>query len=134
LQYLISFVDWEYSAENHRSYDLSLFSIKSSLTPQQEQKLVTAYDPLGSLNMQYSVAMMKPIVNFLLLLWNLSSKQGNAITANTLLHSLTISIQDVIYKQFARSLLSETKFGLFSNKENIESMPDKKLSPKYLTI
>ncbi len=129
----ISFVDWEYSAENHRSYDLSLFSIKSSLTPEQEQKLVTSYDVSGSLNMQYSVAVMKPIVNFLLLLWNMSSKQANAITANILLHSLTMNIQDVISKQSARMLLSEMKFCLFhNNKQPVKLISDKNLSPKYL--
>ncbi len=64
----ISFVDWEYSAGNHRSYDLAWLSTKASLTPQQEQKLVTAYDVNDHLNMQYSVAVMKPIIHYLLLL------------------------------------------------------------------
>ncbi|MBX3710269.1 MAG: hypothetical protein KF702_11100, partial [Gammaproteobacteria bacterium] len=130
----ISFVDWEYSAENHRSYDLSFFSIKYSLTPEQEQKLVASYDATGNLNMQYSVAVMKPIVNFLLLLWNLSSKQTNAITANTLLYLLTMNIQNAIYEQSARTLLSEMNFCLFHhNKQHAKSTLDKNLSPKYLT-
>lgn len=127
-------MDWEYSAENHRSYDLAFFSIKSSLTPEQEKKLVTAYDASGDLNMQYSVAVMKPIINFLLLLWSLSSKQANAITANILLLSLTTNIQEAIYKQSAKTLLSEIKFSLFhQNRRHVKSTSDEKISQLTLT-
>ena len=127
----VTFVDWEYSAENHRSYDLSLFSIKSSLTPEQEQKLITSYDISGNLNMHYSIVVMKPIVNFLLLLWNLLSKQTNAITTSILLHEFKTSIQNAIYNQSARMLLSGMKFCLFYyNVQHVKSVSDRNLSPK----
>jgi thiamine kinase-like enzyme len=113
----ISFVDWEYSAENHRSYDLSLFSIKSSLSPEEEKQLVSTYDATGKLDMQYSVSVMRPIINYLLLLWNLSSKQPDAIKSSWLLSTIITNIQDAIYKQSARTLVGEMKLSLF-HKDN----------------
>jgi hypothetical protein len=114
----ISFVDWEYSAENHRSYDLAWLSMKASLTPHQEQKLVTAYDKTDHLNIQYSVAVMKPIINYLLLLWHLSSKAANAITSNLLLRSLAMNIQEAISKQSAKKMVSELRFCLFHHDDH----------------
>ncbi len=69
----ITLVDWEYAGMNHRSYDLALFSRKASLTSEQEEKLISAYDPEDNLNMSHSMIMMKPIISFLLLVWSSSA-------------------------------------------------------------
>jgi len=99
---------------NHRSYDLSLLSIKSSFTPEQEQRLVENYNNGKTDDLSYSVAMMKPIVNFLLLLWHSTSKNPDTFTADLLLATLTAGLENVTYKQTTRMLGSELRFGFFS--------------------
>ena len=73
----INCVDWEYSGENHRSYDLAFFSIDARLTPVQEAALVNSYDSTDHYNTVYSVTMMKPVIDFLRLQWSMASKKSS---------------------------------------------------------
>lgn len=132
----VTFVDWEYSGESHRSYDLSLFAIKAKLTPQQEQKLVTAYDSSGNKNIPYSMAMMKPVVNFLLLIWNVSSNHGhNNLTANSLYVLLNQNIENALFNQSAQRLTFTMRLCFFNRNEHEMNISSKKKdlqnAPKY---
>lgn len=105
----LSLVDWEYSGNNHRSYDLAFFSVKSSLSGYEEQKLVSEYDKLGELNMEYAVTVMKPVVTLLCLLWNLTSKQPNVSTSILLHFVLSTGIQEALSYQSQKQLRQEMK-------------------------
>ncbi len=110
----ISFVDWEYSGENHRSYDLALFSIKSSLTTAQEQRLIRGYDPSNKFDSQYSIAIMKPVVSFLLLLWNITASCPRNGRIAIMLGDLTINMQNVIVQQTLRRHAVGVNLGFFT--------------------
>ncbi len=108
----IAFVDWEYSGQNHRAYDLALFSIKASLTGLQEKYLVSQYDPNNQFQLLYSVALMKPVVSFLLTLWALGSTKL-APTVTPLLENVKLHLQDAYTAHSARTLFALSKFGVF---------------------
>lgn len=114
----ISIVDWEYSGKNHCCYDLALFSIKSSLTSTEEEVLLRHYNPDGDLNIEYGLNLMKPVVNFLLLLWDLPSNRGEAEDIAT---RLFFTIQSAISHQAAKSLTFEESLSFFRpNKKDME--------------
>ena len=81
----MSLVDWEYAGENHRSYDLAFFSIKKELTPVQESQFLKSYDAEDSLNTRYNVSLMKPVIIYLSLLWQLlKSKEVEISSSQTI--------------------------------------------------
>ncbi len=123
----VQFVDWEYSGENHRSYDLAWFSIKSSLDFIQENNLLLQYDYKDELDLFYSFSLMKPVISLLLTLWS-STTKSNAQPLSLLLDRVSTDIQQAITYTSARKIMTETRIGCFyvnRYKKNIIS--DKKL-------
>ena len=100
-----TFIDWEYSGNNHRAYDLALFILKAQLNTAEEEQCVLAYDKINPEKTMRSVRIMKPVVNFLLVLWSAGSKQSNDMAKNLL--SLHFNVQYVVYVQSAARLLSQ---------------------------
>lgn len=97
-------VDWEYSGRNHRCYDLSLFSIKSTLSETEEEKLTYYYDYLNQHDTQYCFTLMKPVVNFLLLIWSMPRQTENSEIAQSSLYiNMLIYIQNAITYQSIRN-------------------------------
>ncbi len=111
-----SIVDWEYSGENHRSYDLALFSLKSALTRQEEIDLISYYDPTDQWGMVHSIVLMKPVVSFLLLLWDLTSPPLHHLTADFLWRAVHTHSQNAWVAQSAKQLTKEQSLGFFYNK------------------
>jgi thiamine kinase-like enzyme len=109
-----TFVDGEYAARNHSSYDLAFFSLKASLTSTQESRLLIAYDPKNSADIHYSLLIMKSIVSFLLLAWDLSSQQRNN---HSLLRILHVNMQMTMSHQSANCLVTE-RYLLSNSQEN----------------
>ncbi|MFT3741524.1 MAG: hypothetical protein QM752_02440 [Gammaproteobacteria bacterium] len=100
----VKIVDWEYSGENHFSYDLSLLSIKSGLSRRDEEALVYHYDPLHSDKTQYYLTLMKPVVNFFLLLWSFPKhSEVSEINKFPLYSSMISYIQDAMSYQMIKS-------------------------------
>lgn len=95
----ISIVDWEYSGRNHRAYDLAFFSVKAVLSTDQENILIRAYDPNNALNIHDSISLMKPLVNFLLLLWSENS--------NYAYKQLILSLQHAVFYSSTKTLSRE---------------------------
>ncbi|QRN04462.1 phosphotransferase [Legionella sp. MW5194] len=114
-------VDWEYSGKNHRSYDLALFSLKSSLSPVEEAHLIKNYDPDGDNRMEYWLPLMKAGVNYLLLLWELNSSRDERVpNALFLFKTLQSNLQEAFIQQSAKSLFKENH-SLFFKPEHKET-------------
>lgn len=103
----VSFVDWEYSGKNHRSYDLTLFSIKSSLSSEQENDLTNTYDAKNTFDTKYFVTLMKPIIYFLYMLWK--TPKNSIMHESLYFLNLNSSLQEAIFYQSSRVLFSEAK-------------------------
>jgi len=112
----VSIVDWEYSGRNHRSYDLALFSLKASLTPEQETHLIAAYDPENNLNIRNSILIMKPVVSFLLFIWGLSSNSEQLDSQTTL---MVLQVQSALVHSSAKMLNREQELTI--NRANIRN-------------
>lgn len=111
----VTFVDWEYSGENHRAYDLALFAIKSSLSASQEQYLISRYDRDGSLDLSYSFSLMKPVVSFLLMLWASAAAESTHTSLPSLLSGVQAHAQEAYVSHSARTLLTENRLGFFDS-------------------
>jgi thiamine kinase-like enzyme len=94
----LSIVDWEYSAKNHRSYDLAFFLIKARTSAKEERQLLRAYDPSDSLNTHYNVSLMKPVIRFLLMTW--ASPSSGVIDTDIV--SLNIDMQNALFNTSGR--------------------------------
>jgi thiamine kinase-like enzyme len=110
-------VDWEYSGQNHRSYDLALFSIKARLSVEQEQQLLGSYDRQCRHNTQYNHIIMKPIVDFLLLQWALASPKVSNESVTALLDKLLDDLGGAAKLQVSKLKPMPTNIRFFKNSQ-----------------
>lgn len=110
------FVDWEYSAKNHRTYDLAQFAISASLTPRQEENLLHYYDPQNKLNLHVYFQLMKSIVSLLNFLWK-SSLHVDWYSSSWF-QQLRISTQTALTLQAANSLIDSNRLRFFHSRES----------------
>ncbi|MDF1758916.1 MAG: phosphotransferase [Coxiellaceae bacterium] len=120
-----TFVDWEYAGNNHRSYDLALFAVKSKLDHKQQRALLEAYDPGNLYDTEYTFHLMKPVVNFLLMLWNKETTDTSIEQGRLLLQATMLSLFQVTAIQSARCLITETRLGLFKPASPVETTAHK---------
>lgn len=97
----MTLVDWEYSAENHMSYDIALYSIQSKLNAKEESMLVQGYHAKHRLDLSYYLQLAKPAVRFLLATWALARGQDLALMP---IHA---EMQMAIFVQSAKALCLE---------------------------
>ncbi len=106
-----------------------LFSLKSALTLQEENILISYYDPSNELDMQYAMSIMKPVVHFLLLLWRMASPQRNQTnTPHGILRSVNDSFQNALVAQSAKALTRERGLSFF--KANINTFSEQNIEKK----
>lgn len=86
----VSIVDWEYSGQNHRVYDLAIVAHKLKLNSADAMSFVQAYDPDNRFNSVYYFTFMRPIISFLIGLW-----EGSAMHSTSQL-ALRFSIQEAL--------------------------------------
>lgn len=72
-------VDWEYSAQNHRSFDLAFIIVKRAFNFKQEDQLLTSYDAENEFNNRYYVCLMKCVISFLFLGWQIKNNNQNLL-------------------------------------------------------
>lgn len=121
----VAIVDWEYSGINHRSYDLAFLLVKLLPTLQEEELFLDAYDPDHKFNLNFSVKLMKPIINFTFLLWNTSS--NNEIKDN-IFQAMITNIQTALAHRSPQGLIAENSLCFYSEKKNREK-PDPARAP-----
>ena len=105
----VTFVDLEYSANNIRSYDMALLSIKSAFTEQEEAQLISNYDPHRAFNMQDALTKTKPAVYFLLFLWSIASNPAQKYEQNSAFVDLYRSTQKLLWVQSGKMLRQENQ-------------------------
>ena len=69
------FVDWEYSANNFKEWDLAFFSLKAMLNPFEEEFFIMSYYSETDENINHNIVLFnlfKPIVAMVLLIWSAS--------------------------------------------------------------